>query len=187
MAFNGFHTLRIRFEYSFACKGLGRFPFLPQKKHMKPLFVLLITFGLIAIITKVRTKQFDIKIAGRVAMTGMLCFTALGHFMFAEGMAQMLPDFVPQRKLMVWISGILEILLGIGLLIPQLSKKVGVGLILFLIAVLPANVYAALKEVNYQTGELDGPGLNYLWFRVPLQLFFIGWVYFSSVKAYQKR
>ena len=163
------------------------FFFFASKKHMKPLFVLLITFSLVAIIMKVRTRQFNLPVAGRVAMMSMLCFTALGHFMFAEGMAQMLPDFVPQRELIVLVSGFLEILLGIGLLIPQLSKKVGVGLILFLIAVLPTNVYAALNEVNYQTGELDGPGLNYLWFRVPLQLFFIGWVYFSSVKAYQKR
>jgi hypothetical protein len=37
-----------------------------------------------------------------------------------------------------------------------------------------------MRRVNYETGELDGPGLAYLWFRVPLQVFFVGWVgYFA--------
>jgi hypothetical protein len=30
----------------------------------------------------------------------------------------------------------------------------------------------------------DGNGLNYLWFRVPLQILFIVWVYFSLIIFY---
>jgi uncharacterized membrane protein len=36
--------------------------------------------------------------------------------------------------------------------------------------VLPANIYSAVKEVG-----LGGHGAAYLWFRIPLQLLFIGW------------
>ena len=53
---------------------------------------------------------------------------------------------------------------------------------LFFIAILPANIKASMENINYQTGELDGIGLEYLWFRIPLQLFFIVWVFFTAIK-----
>ena len=55
-------------------------------------------------------------------------------------------------------------------------------LILFFIAILPANIKASLENINYQTGELNGNGIEYLWFRIPLQIVFILWVYFTTIK-----
>jgi len=55
------------------------------------------------------------------------------------------------------------------------------ALILFFILILPANILAALKKVDYQKGTNDGPGAGYLWFRIPLQIFFIAWVAWFSV------
>jgi uncharacterized membrane protein len=51
-----------------------------------------------------------------------------------------------------------------------------VFLIFFFVILLPANIYAAMKGVDYQKGSYGGNGLTYLWFRVPLQLLFIAWV-----------
>ena len=51
----------------------------------------------------------------------------------------------------------------------------------FFILILPSNIYASVKKINYQKATLDGPGLSYLWFRMPLQVFFIGWVYFFNL------
>ena len=31
---------------------------------------------------------------------------------------------------------------------------------------------------NYKEANYTGPGPEHLWFRIPLQLFFIGWLYF---------
>jgi hypothetical protein len=51
---------------------------------------------------------------------------------------------------------------------------------------LPANIKAAINNINYQTGALNGNGPSYLWFRIPLQLFFIFWVYhFAFLKNSQ--
>jgi uncharacterized membrane protein len=55
-------------------------------------------------------------------------------------------------------------------------------LILFFFLILPANINAAVNKIDYQKGTTDGNGLNYLWFRVPLQVFFIAWVYFFGVR-----
>ncbi len=44
-----------------------------------------------------------------------------------------------------------------------------------------------MENINYQTGELDGNGLDYLWFRIPLQVFFIVWVFFTAIKSNKPR
>ncbi len=147
---------------------------------MKPLFVLTGTFILLTIIIRLYRKQFDHAAAARIALSVMLLFTALGHFLFAEGMSKMIPAFVPLKQEMVYLTGILEIIAAVGLQIKKLRVLTGRLLILFFLIVLPANVNATIMEINYQTGAHDGPGPDYLWFRVPLQFVFIGWTYFCS-------
>lgn len=149
---------------------------------MKPLIVLLGAFVIGLIIIRLLKKTFNWQLAGRIAMAVMLVFTAIGHFVFTEGMIEMIPEMIPFKKEMVYATGILEIVFAIGLLLPTIQTKVGWGVILFFLALLPANIKAAMENINYQTGALDGHGLDYLWFRVPLQLFFIVWVYFMAIR-----
>ena len=119
-----------------------------------------------------------------MAMSVFLIFTSVGHFIYAKGMSMMLPELIPLKKEIILFTGILEILAAITLLIPRFQKLTAVFLIIFFIVLLPANVYAALHHVNYQTAKFDGKGPEYLWLRIPLQLIFIGWVsYFGYLKA----
>lgn len=120
--------------------------------------------------------------AGRIAMSAMLLFTAIGHFAFNKGMAMMLPEFLPYKTGIVYITGFLEVVMAVGLLLPQYRTVTGWTLILFLLLVLPANLYAAVYQVDYQNATFDGPGLHYLWFRIPLQLLLIVWAYAFAVK-----
>lgn len=149
---------------------------------MKPLLVLIISFLIGLTLIWLLHKKIKWQLSGRIAMAIMLSFTAIGHFAFIEGMTAMIPDFIPLKRELVYATGILEIALGIGLLIPKLKLNVGWILILFFIAILPANINASMENINYQTGELDGHGLDYLWFRIPLQVFFIIWVYYTAIK-----
>ncbi|UKJ09104.1 hypothetical protein [Solitalea lacus] len=145
---------------------------------MKPLVILIATFLLVLLITALTSAGINPSLAGRVGMSAMLLFTALGHFMFTKGMTMMIPQAVPFKTSLVRITGILEILAAIGLLIPSLYQFTGHFLILFFLLLLPANVYAAIKKVDYQKGDFTGKGLKYLWFRIPLQLFFITWTWY---------
>lgn len=147
---------------------------------MKPLFVLLGTFAVSLLFIKLFGGDFDVSLAGRIAMSVMLIFTAIGHFAFTEGMTLMLPDFVPFKKEVVYLTGVIEIAAAIGLLIPKLQNLTAWLLSLFFILILPANINAAINKIDSQKGTTDGSGLNYLWFRVPLQIFFIAWVYFFA-------
>lgn len=150
---------------------------------MKPLLVLLSSFLLSVFVIKFLKREYDFALSGRIAISLMLCFTATGHFAFTEGMSMMIPKFIPFKTSVVYATGILEILLAIGLLIPKFTAISGWVLILFLLLILPANIYASMNQIDYQKGTYDGNGLIYLWFRIPLQVLFIFWTYVSSTRG----
>jgi len=145
---------------------------------MITLVILLVVFALARLLNKFFKKpQIAVAQAGRMAMGALLLFTGTSHFYLIKGMVLMMPDFLPAKLALVYVTGLIEIILGLGLLFEKTRKISSLLLILFLIAVLPANVVTALKHVNIQAADFTGPGLSYLWFRIPLQLLFIGWVY----------
>ena len=149
---------------------------------MKPLVVLLVVFGLSTFVIRFFNQKYDFVLAARIAMFAMLCFTAIGHFAFTKGMTMMLPSIIPFKTELIYFTGILEIILGIGLLIPNWKVYSAWILIVFFVILLPANIYAAIKQVDLQKATFDGYGLSYLWFRIPLQLLFIVWTYLSSIR-----
>lgn len=106
----------------------------------------------------------------------MLCFSSIRHFAFTKGMIMMIPAFIPLKKLLVWLTGFMEIAFGILLLFPNYRVVTSWCLIVFLILLLAANIYAAQQHIDFEKGNHEGKGLPYLWFRVPLQLFFIAWL-----------
>ena len=148
---------------------------------MKPLFVLISAFVLCSGVTYI-TGHMNVDLSGRAAMSFMLAFTAIGHFKFTKGMAMMLPAFIPAKKQIVLATGVIEIAAAIGLLISSTIKITGILLIIFFVLILPANIYATVKKVNLERANYTGNGLDYLWFRIPEQIFFIAWVSFFTIK-----
>ena len=148
---------------------------------MKPMIVLLFAFVVSVLVLQFTSAGADLPLAARIAMSAMLLFTAVGHFVFSKGMALMIPPFIPARPAIVWITGVLEIVAAITLLVPFTQQGTGWFLLLLFILLLPANIYAAFQRLNYQTGNNDGEGPGYLWFRIPFQLILMLWVYVSAV------
>jgi uncharacterized membrane protein len=70
---------------------------------------------------------------------------------------------------LVYLTGVLEVLGAVGLLVPATRSFAGLGLVLLLVAMFPANVNAARKGMPLR-GKLPTP----LWLRLPMQLLFIG-------------
>ena len=148
---------------------------------MKPLIVLLATFTATVFISSTFFGNWNLPFAGNLAMCLMLFLTASGHVLFTKGMTMMIPPPIPFKTFLIYFTGIAEVLLGLALLFPTLRPISGVALIVFFVLLLPANIYAAVKRVDIEKGTYAGPGPKYLWFRVPLQLLFIGWVIFFSI------
>lgn len=149
---------------------------------MKPLIVLLVTFVIALLVTKITSGHYKAALSARISLSIMLLFTASAHFAFTKGMTMMIPSSIPYKTEVIYLTGIIEIIAAIGLLIPNFRETTAWLLILFFVLLLPANIHAAIKHIDYQKGNFDGNGLNYLWFRIPLQILFILWTYFSSIR-----
>jgi uncharacterized membrane protein len=145
-----------------------------------PEIVLIVVFTISLLVLKKTHDRIELAQAGRIGMAAMLVVTGGAHFGFTKGMEMMLPGFIPFKRELVLITGVLELAAAIGLLLPKFTRVTGWLLIVFFILLLPANIYAAMHHVNLQTAAYDGDGPDYLWFRIPLQFFFIAWVYFST-------
>jgi uncharacterized membrane protein len=108
----------------------------------------------------------------------MFVFTGASHFIFPAEMAEMVPSVFPEPRFWVAVTGIAEILGGIGLLVPRTSRLAAWALAAFLVGVFPANVYAAINKVG-MGGHLEGT--SYLWFRGSLQAVFLAWVVYFGI------
>ena len=86
----------------------------------------------------------------RVGMALMFLLTAVAHFGLGrrEGMIAMVPPRLPRPDLLVTITGILEFAGAAGLLLPPTYRLAAACLALLLLAMFPANVYAARHQVT---------------------------------------
>jgi uncharacterized membrane protein len=153
---------------------------------MEPELTLVITFLIALLVIRVRKGVYNYRLAGRIGMSCMLVVTAIAHFVFADGMALMMPDFVPLKKPGVYLTGVLEFASAILLLMPTYRRAAGWFLILFFVILTPFNIYAALKHVNMEKVDFSGDGPLYLWYRIPLQIVFIVCVYLSALRVKEK-
>jgi uncharacterized membrane protein len=102
---------------------------------------------------------------------GVLHFTKTAFYL------KIMPPYVPWHLAMVQISGVCEILGGLGLLIPIVRRAAAWGLVALLIAVFPANIYMVTDPVAAGAASLSP---LVLWGRLPLQLVFIAWVLWAT-------
>lgn len=82
-----------------------------------------------------------------------------------------MPPYIPAHHLMVTLSGIAEIVFGLGLLVPATRSLSAWGLVILLIAIFPANVYMATSS-RFQKFPAW-----LRWARLPLQGLLIWWAY----------
>lgn len=114
--------------------------------------------------------------ATRLGLAVMLFFTASAHFTpMREGLVAMVPTWVPYPELVVLATGVFELLAAVALLLPRSRRAAGILLVLFLIAVFPANIRAASLEAI--PGDVP---VTPLWLRAPIQFLFIALTWWST-------
>lgn len=87
---------------------------------------------------------------------------------------RMMPPPLDQHALLlVYISGVCEMLGGLGVLIPQTRRLAGYGLLALLLAVFPANVYMAMHPELF--ADIGSPLA--LAIRLPVQFLIVAWVW----------
>jgi uncharacterized membrane protein len=113
----------------------------------------------------------------RIATGIFLIFTGLSHFLIPSVFMKMMPPVFPAPLFLIYLSGVFEILGGIGLILSRTKKAAAIGLILLLVAVFPANIYVAVN--NVQLGGFMNEEI-YQWLRLPMQLVLIWWVWWTA-------
>ena len=98
----------------------------------------------------------------------------LMHFVAIDAYVSIMPDYLPLHRELVYLSGIFEVLLGLGLLWHKTREVAGTCLILLYLAVLPANINMAVQDI--QPASFHIPAFL-LWARLPFQLVLIYWAW----------
>ncbi len=105
--------------------------------------------------------------SARYALALMFLFTSTAHFTkMKHDLARMVPRVFPQPLVLIYLTGVCEVLGAVGILLPKVRNVAGLCLDLFLLAVFPANWKAAREGIL-----LRGKPATALWLRVPLQVF----------------
>lgn len=113
----------------------------------------------------------------RIVLAALFAFAGTMHFVIPEQYVGIMPPALPWPRALVSLSGALEIAGGIGLLVPRTRRAAGLGLVLLLLAVWPANLQMLR---NAQAADRPAREQALLWLRLPLQLALIVWVWRAS-------
>ncbi len=89
----------------------------------------------------------------------------------------MIPKFLPYPGFIVYFTGIIEVILAIGLISHRSRRLSGILIALFFIAVFPANVVKMMGDIEIQ-GTFNSPVMS--WIRLLFQPIFIVWALYSS-------
>ena len=116
--------------------------------------------------------------AKRVALLGLAVFFVVAganHFLNPDFYVGIMPAWLPAHRMLVWISGGLEVIGGLCVLTPSVRGAAGWGLVLLLLAIFPANVHMALHPELYANIP---PAALYL--RLPVQGLFMVWAFWAT-------
>ncbi|TDD25120.1 DoxX family protein [Nonomuraea diastatica] len=146
------------------------------------LLVATVVFRLLGALGVRRFATWRVSAAHGLAV--MLVMTASAHFVPAGVTAMpnhadllaMVPPFVPFPALMVYLTGVLELAGAVGLVLAGTRKAAGICLALLFVALLPANIHAAVADVPLAGGEASP-----LWERIPEQVLYIGIALWAAV------
>jgi uncharacterized membrane protein len=112
-------------------------------------------------------------------IAGIFCVGGVMHFVAPNAYVRIVPPWLPAPMMLVLVSGVAELLGGLGVLIPATRVAAGWGLIALLVAIFPANVY--MLQAAHEAGA------SRLWqsmlvLRLPLQPVLIYWIWRAAVR-----
>ncbi|MEX5261593.1 DoxX family protein [Kocuria sp. CPCC 205263] len=128
----------------------------------------LATLGVAALLGRRRLRE-SAPLALRAGLAVMFLVTGVSHFVgLREDLVAMVPPVLPHPELLVTVTGVLELAGALGLLLPRTAAWAAGGLALLMVAMFPANVYAASAGLT-----LSGEPATALLPRAAMQLLYI--------------
>ncbi|MFF0718558.1 DoxX family protein [Micromonospora sp. NPDC003816] len=105
----------------------------------------------------------------QVGLAVMFVLTGIAHFTGRRrDLIEMVPPRLPRPDLLVTVTGVLELVGAVGLLVPATARWTAAGLAVLMLAMFPANVSAARRGLS-----LGGRPVTPLGVRTALQVVFL--------------
>ena len=82
-----------------------------------------------------------LKLVTIIVMSILYIIIGVKHFTEPNFFLKIMPPYIPFHLELVYLSGAFEILFGFLLLVKKYRRLAGIGIVLLLIAVFPANIY----------------------------------------------
>lgn len=104
------------------------------------------------------------------------------HFVAPKTFARAVPPGFPRPRALVYLSGLAEIGLGLGVAIRRTQRVSAWGLVALLVAVFPANVYMATDEFVTEDvpDRFAGIARVAAWARLPFQGVLVLWAWWYT-------
>jgi uncharacterized membrane protein len=113
----------------------------------------------------------------RVLLAAFLVVAGISHFVIHDEFLAQTPTWLPARSAVIWVSGVVEIVLGIALvLVRRRRRELGLLVAGFFVLVFPGNVYQAVAGTD--GFGLDTPAAR--WTRLAFQPVLIAWAIVST-------
>lgn len=118
-----------------------------------------------------------VRTLARVVLAAFLLFAGVGHFVAPQEFLAQVPPWMPARLLVVFLSGVVELVLGAALLAPARWRPlVGWVVAAFFVAVFPGNISQAVTGA--EAFGLDSDAAR--WARLAFQPVFVAWALWST-------
>lgn len=103
-----------------------------------------------------------------------MIFGGVNHFLKPDFYLPFVPPFLPLKEVVVLLSGVVEVVLGVGVLIPKFRFYAAWGILLLMLVFLPVHIYDLFIE-NPAIGSHKAALI-----RLPFQFLFIAWAWAAS-------
>jgi uncharacterized membrane protein len=115
------------------------------------------------------------KVAGLAFVFAWFFGGGIGHFVATAFFVSIVPPWVPDARLAVYVVGGFEIALALSLLSARLRPLAGIALLLLIVCVTPANIYMLQHHELFPAIPVA-----VLWIRLPIQLALMACVWWST-------
>lgn len=120
-------------------------------------------------------NKFSKQQIGLAIVFGWFFFGGIGHFVMTDFFVNIVPPYVPNALMMVYVSGLFELLGAFGILLPATRRLAGLGLFVLTLCVTPANVHMWLHPDLFP----DFPAWTYS-VRLVIQVLFLACIWWST-------
>ena len=122
-----------------------------------------------------------VKTVMRFLLAAVLLGAGVMHFVDPWFFVQIMPPYLPWHWELVYVSGVIELVLGVALLVPATRQVAAYGAIALFIAVFPANIHMAMAHVQFDPPPPMGqPSPTAAWLRLPMQFVLIAWAWWLA-------